>query len=463
MHMCINRDIRDELRPRLHFKLTTPVCPGTWAGVVNCRDPSDIAGHRYLRHYKLTHDPGQFDSHTNASIYEMVDDLAAKHGVLGVGAFRDLEKKYGVNYVPAGILMDAECRQWFTPRTGLVFDWAHCIVASGGAGQYHVASFCHALIEHNITLAMLDRFSRDVKTPGYDDHLRDNFFQSRVPTGAEGKDSHIKAYASECLGAINTLALFAKYVLGGPGPLRRHCDAFLVLFELTHICTLQDHAVQHATRLDELVRVHNQAVLSLYGQEVLKIKAHLMHHLGESMAFHRFNINCLTTERTHKEVKKIVSNICRGDRIASYAIERLLLRVLSDFDCGIDFKEFVPLGRVQPMGGLAHLLATCIGPCLDTKVFRALHTPLGKIRVDDCALVSLEGRPSVCMLRAFCLADRRIFVVVEVFRQGADPRQWRTTGLFRIARADCIVGLLQYLATPPGIFPLLSELHGQPS
>ena len=395
----------------------------------------------------------------------MADELTAKKGILGVGAFRDLEKQFGLNYTPSGILWDAECRQWFTPRTGIVFDWAHCLVASGGVGQYHVASFCQALIAHNLALEVLDRFNTDVKTPGSCNGLDGRkFFQTRVPTGTEGKGAHIKAYASECLTAICTLALFAKYVLGGPGPLRRHCDAFLVLFEITHICTLQDHAVQHAARLNELTRVHNEAVLSLYGRDTLKIKAHLLHHIGESMAVHGFNINCLTTERTHKEVKKIVSNVFNEAVAASYTIERLLLRVLSDFDCGIEFKEFVPLGAVRPMDGLARLLATSIGPCLDAAVFHALHTPLGKLRVADCALVALEGRPSVCMIRAFCVADGATFVVVEVFRQqDADARQWMPTGFYRIARAECIVGLLNYLATPPGIFPLLSELHGQPS
>ena len=91
---------------------------------------------------------------------------------------------------------------------GIVFDWAHCLVASGGVG----------LIAHNITLEMLDRFNTDVKTPGCSNNLSRNFFQTRAPTGKEGEGAHIKAYASECLTAICTLALFAKCVLGGPAP-----------------------------------------------------------------------------------------------------------------------------------------------------------------------------------------------------------------------------------------------------
>eukprot|EP00959_Pyramimonas_sp_CCMP1952_P454101 9469362-Pyramimonas_sp.AAC.1 len=98
----------------------------------------------------------------------------------------------------------------------------------------------------------------------------------------------------------------------------------------------------------QLARAHNEGALGLHGSDALEIKAHLAHHLGESMALHGFNINCLTTERAHEEIMQIVSHVHRGERVAAYVVERLLLRVLSDFEAGIRFGELFTLREFPP-------------------------------------------------------------------------------------------------------------------
>eukprot|EP00959_Pyramimonas_sp_CCMP1952_P126121 2637391-Pyramimonas_sp.AAC.1 len=75
------------------------------------------AGSAYIKHYKFAQ-PSQFDRHTDASFWQMADNLSAKRPVMSKGAFEDLEQQYGLTYDPDGLLWDVPLRAHFRPVSG---------------------------------------------------------------------------------------------------------------------------------------------------------------------------------------------------------------------------------------------------------------------------------------------------------------------------------------------------------
>ncbi len=88
----------------------------------------------------------------------MVDDLQAKHGVIAPKKFEDLQKAYGLNYEPAGLLFNLRLRRYVRPYSILVYDWMHNLLTSSGVGQYQCNAFIRRALELGKTLKGLEAF-----------------------------------------------------------------------------------------------------------------------------------------------------------------------------------------------------------------------------------------------------------------------------------------------------------------
>ena len=113
-----------------------------------------------------------------------------------------MQKAFGLVYCPEGVLWNIFLRQVFSPVDQTYEDWLHSLYCSGGVAQHEVAHFVRSLEpdEKNIK-AVLDNFQRQIIWANKF-KLPPGFFQTRLP--AEG---HLKAFAVECMAAVDALAL----------------------------------------------------------------------------------------------------------------------------------------------------------------------------------------------------------------------------------------------------------------
>ena len=121
------------------------------------------------------------------------------------------------------------------------------------------------------------------------------------------RGKHIRAFASETIDATLVLSVLAETVLLPNNILPRHCECLLKLQHIFDILLSGDEALKHIDKLSELLIDHHKEMVSLSGEDIAKIKPHLMHHVPRQMQKKEANMSCFPGERMH-----VVSKGCRG-------------------------------------------------------------------------------------------------------------------------------------------------------
>ena len=141
---------------------------GGWKCCLSCRsvmncDPNDVAEDPYLVHYSEA-TPDLFDMHTSASFYEMVDVLDHLVGTATNATLGKLQKVYGINHIPSGLLLDKHLRKYYCAVAHTYHDPQHVLLTSGGVAQYEENAFTLEIVDTRlpdgtiITLEFLDDF-----------------------------------------------------------------------------------------------------------------------------------------------------------------------------------------------------------------------------------------------------------------------------------------------------------------
>lgn len=249
-------------------------------------------------------DVSRFDRHTAASLNDAVDELVGKHGAVTNKEFDFLQKALGIVFCKDALVFDHYCRNVACMPETIFWDWMHCLVASGGIGQYHLNQVVLSVTKCGISLADIDEFCTRVSQPkGSGVKLGPKFFQDRI---VQGSGSHIKAFASEMLVAIPVFGIYMDIIVKPAGLLRSHERCFDLLREITATISKGDRTVADANQLIELLHWHHVGYQALY-PECMKPKLHFLKHAAECIAKFRCNLNCFGPERKHKEAKTIAS------------------------------------------------------------------------------------------------------------------------------------------------------------
>jgi hypothetical protein len=138
-----------------------------WKCCIKCKnvlnvDATRIDHHDWLKHHSMAR-LRDCDTLRDEDYWLMSDILEKAHSQLPPSKFADLEKLFGLNYNPHGVLQDKHLRSEFLPVSHTMEDWAHCAFASGGFAQYHLQGFCLALqAVRSDLVGTLDTFAVDV-------------------------------------------------------------------------------------------------------------------------------------------------------------------------------------------------------------------------------------------------------------------------------------------------------------
>ena len=310
--------------------------------------------------------------------------LCVARQVMRKSDFERQQQYFGIAYDTDTLLWDKELRDVFLPKTHMYYDWMHCILCSGGLGQYHVNNFCKAVEKHGLALRELDVFAATVKMSSSHQKLGNNFFESRVNRDA---DSPIKAFAVEVTSAIFILAEFCDYVLVPGGILPRHSKAMRLLKDIVGICMTGDKAVGLAVQLRDKLQEHHIEVNAIYGTRSTKVKTHLCYHVASNLQEVGLNLSCFSCERRARLCKQAAQNYTNDKHFSKMMLYRMFVMLeasLKEDKC----QPEALVGHAKDAPCLVEYFRHLCGGCSNVRVAREMAFDLGHVSQGDFVFYS---------------------------------------------------------------------------
>jgi len=281
----------------------------------------DVMGN-YLVHVTEP-DRTKFDPHTPDSFLEMVSSLSERVEAHAPSKeVKELEQMYGLTYNLHALPWDAYIMQNIVQIPVCVYwDSMHVLHAAGGVAQYECNQVVNKLLERGISLDNFDMFKEHV-VHGMNKvvPLSRTFFKDRM---CSGSDTHMKALAGETFLVIEILALFLATVVEPIGELLDVLRCFNALRIITEILKKGDAAVLHVAKLEATISEHHYLFLRLY-PDCAKPKLHDLQHIPQCLARFQRNLNCFTTERKHREAKRIADDVSVMGNLSRTVLQRQL-------------------------------------------------------------------------------------------------------------------------------------------
>lgn len=371
---------------------------------------------RWLVHYACA-DRSKFAKHSSASYQAMRDHLESLAG--NKKQLQKFGQVYGLHYEPRGLLWHASLRNLVCPAKHTMYDWMHCLVASGGIGQYEINGFLTAIKGLGLSLQQVDVFASAVTTPR--DKLPTKFFEDRYNPEYR---SHLKCFASEVLTAVPILVLFCDIVLRPSGHLPQHCLCMGYLGDILDILT-HHNAVELAPKLRATIDKHNQLFAEIYA-DCTRPKFHWLYHLPEHLLDFQANLSCFCPERKHRAVKSI-ANHCFNDSLNVHVTLRMGNEVMNNFGSDGTLCKAIFLHQpVREVSRCTELMTMFDQEVVKVFTSRNLTTHAGKISKND--LVFAPSLRQVLQVGAFLeitfLSGNSSFVVE------ASAHKWKGGCLF---------------------------------
>ena len=267
-------------------------CCMTCDNVLNCLHRAPKAGEVRAN----CSDPLLFHRRTNQDVYNAVDELAASVGILGKTKFKELELDKGFNWVPEGLLLDAEIRGFYKPVDHTIRDWQH-ILCQDGVANTHIFNVLKEMKQScNVGIDRVQTFSQVCNYPSSTGKLdKSAFGQQRL------RKHTIASFSSTILNMVPVLYLFMKLFVKDRIP--EHFAAFETLYHIIGLLRMgAEDAVRHANTLLTLISKYTAAVVLLYGDYV-KPKGHHLFHVIDGMIWIGRLLCCFVTERKHRAIK----------------------------------------------------------------------------------------------------------------------------------------------------------------
>lgn len=436
---------------------------GACVNIVHTQQPHRLRCDDFLR-WQATAFPKDFVRMTDANAFEICDELAAAAPLTRKTAFEKMEKEYGANHAPHGLVADTSLRGVYKPVSHTLYDYMHCILASTGIGQYHVNGFLHAVASHtHFTMEDIDAFAWNISfgkrnVLGY---LKKDFFSSRCAASPTG---HIKAFASETLSAVCVLRFFCIVKLDPASLLPNHSRAMHLLAKICGIFSLGDAAVPLVDELSRLLELHHREVLSCYGAALCKPKNHLTYHCTDILRNLGVCLSCFSNERRNRLLCAAVPH----NRGRAAVDEGPLFRLLLDLEHRVQVCSFEPYSMVEPCVDVT----STIRGLFDEEPARvrladSVRTPSGQWGSRQYIWVrDVLGSDTICFTECFVellfsddLQSVHIFAIAQVYRQCVARRAaWEPAGFSMYLCVDKIAGVVPGMFLEGGlVMPLFPE------
>ena len=254
-------------------------------------------------------DPSLFDPHTDASVFEAADYMAAT-AAADPASVDELETTLGIKYVPTGILYDAYLRGRgiYRPVTNMIRDWMHVYLNSGIANSHVFELLCVLKSQCGIARQTVQSYMSSFKLPKKRGVVGPNWLgDRRVKT----KLRTLASFAGIMLSMVPLICAFLEDVVEPEGMIAAHVQCFRHLTNIVAILALgADRAMDQMGRLAHEILAHARLFVELYPNNV-KPKFHMAFHIiPDAMRL----LKCLSTfvtERKHRTTKRAALHVFR--------------------------------------------------------------------------------------------------------------------------------------------------------
>ena len=400
----LKRVIGDEVATKCFFDTKgfsgIKCCAIACKNVVNIRREQDGGSSSLAEHQEGNYlvsiacaDPARFDPMSDQDVWDSHDALDALARTPGVrkGAINTLQVEMGFSWNEWGVLADRELREHVLPKSCLLRDAMHVLVANGVMNVelgllFTAISKCTPGFGFHVVqeLASADwhwcpgGLSRAAFADIFNDHRRDAWHSTGV----------FKAGASEVLQAYPFIRWFVlEQVPSNKVPLER--SSFLSLCVVMDLVDKAKHALNPRAVRDDLVdavgrfqRAHQLA----YGIDSVIPKHHYMWHVAQEQEDDLF-LDCFVHERKNKIVKQAIQHIENTEIFETSAIKMLMVKVLPLMD------NFVLDNLIEPVARSPTLEAAfgCMSVVSKSMRWRGSVWRAGAVILIDGAAMEVHG------------------------------------------------------------------------
>jgi len=377
-------------------------------------------------------DVTKLDFHTNETIWACADRLASAH--LPKTDFENLEKAFGLNYHPEGLLHDHTLREYVKPAQHTMYDFMHVWLVSGVA-HMEIFEFLQRLRPFGVGYPQIDSYIRVWHWPKYVTNPPTAAFnEARASSSSEA----FKAGASEILSLYPVLRHIIEVVVQPRGILQNEIKSILALFRVLDGFAAVAHKRVRFDHLQTAISDHMKRFAEAYPDQLMKPKHHFGLHVPEQVKTRGRLWSCFVLERKHKELKRYATNTTLLKSMEESVTKDILNAQLrhaeyADFDIGPHL--------IQPIrddGSLAHHF----GFAPELLVSKAAYTGLGKISCEDIVLYRTDAAElQIGAVRVHVQVGVQLHTILEMY--GKHPEMshvWCKRDVF------CVVHLKQLCA-----------------
>lgn len=390
-------------------------------------------------HYSLAL-PERCVPQTDERVWDMFDDLASRQPPVETKAEFEVSKQMlGISFHPECLPMDMQLRSVYKPVSSVFWDWMHVLVSSGGIMAYHCNEFLLSLKfdvgwEWHQMDAHLEMFL--VSNQGQTGKLQAGFIGKRVHK-TRSDHEHIRAYAGEVITLFAFLYYICKFIFLPSGRIVDECNTVILAHNILCMLRSGDAALGRIHELRAMFVQYHKALIRLYDISILKVKAHLQHHICDSAQRSNHLINCFNNERRNRLLIAAASHYFEAGSASSPASKAILARLLTDLQnriCKGNFTEFrlVCRGKPKPANYLSEFFPrrTSSIHTSNTIQFRARL-----VRKDDLVTLVAPNNQSVFAVVVSCaqvvfadtLAPEYFVLVCFLAQKPGDPQKYIRT------------------------------------
>jgi hypothetical protein len=250
------------------------------------------------------------DRATDADVLTAIDRLAAMYPIDPPGVFKRRQTALGYTYHPCHFLYCAMTRAFYSPVSGFMHDWMHCMVVQGvvNTALFVIMEDFRAVGE---TYDVFHDYMALYTWPKLFGGKPEVFSKKRVEAFRRAKKANerrqVKMQASEALTIMPVMAFRVVRVIAPTGSCPLACSVFIAMHALMELLLAVPHGFVTEAMLLESVEHFLQTFRSVYGPELMHPKFHALLHLPEELGRCGFLLTCWVHERKHKVAKEFAT------------------------------------------------------------------------------------------------------------------------------------------------------------
>ena len=250
-------------------------------------------------------DSRKFDRHTNESVYECYDLMAAEGNATEL---KKLQQYFGLKVNKDGLFGDDHVRAMYKPVDHMLRDPMH-ILLNNGVANVELARLVHTLMQWNITIQMIMGFAMTFTLP----HRNGKVEEAWISKNRLGKKCKcLNSFCGILLSLIPIIVCFLVDTIDDDHTLADHKKCFILLSQIIGICSLgPEDAIPYIELLRELIAQHAELFVRLYPNSV-RPKFHQLFHIVDNMEFLGSLLSCFVTERKHRATKRAALFVFRS-------------------------------------------------------------------------------------------------------------------------------------------------------